>query len=113
MGAGTFSIGAQTYSNVAMWSGSAWVPVCNSINGAVHAIKVYDLKLVIGGAFTLVDNVPANHIFTHDGISNNPFGDGVDGTVRALSATDVSNLTLLVGGDLSSDTFGIAEYTYS
>lgn len=107
----TFTVGPNTYSNLAIWSGSEWLPVCNSINGAVYAMKVHDSYLVIGGSFTTVDNVPTNHIFRHDGMANTTLGDGVNGTVRALSTTGPSNLTLLIGGDLTSDTFGIAEYS--
>lgn len=78
----------------------------NQPNGDVYAMAEFEGDLVIGGAFTSIGGVAANHIASWDGAAWHAMGGGLNGAVRALT---VWNNVVVAGGDFSigSDfTFG-------
>jgi hypothetical protein len=66
--------------------GQTWSPI--SGGGAddwVYSTVLYNGELIIGGKFTSVDGVSANHIACWNGSTWSPLGAGVNGKVNALT----------------------------
>lgn len=83
------SIGVLPVNNLATWDGSQY----NSINatfgdstgfGDVKVINVFNNNLIVGGNFTSVNSISANHIAQWDGSSWSAFGNGLDGPIADL-----------------------------
>src|SRR5262245_56870248 len=48
--------------NIATWNGAAWHALGGGMNGAVHALTVYNGSLIAGGTFTTAGGASANFI---------------------------------------------------
>ena len=72
-------------------------------NGDIRAIAVSEdgSKVYVGGDFTTIGGISANHIACWDGATDtwSPLGDGVNGTVWAIA---VSGDKVYVGGDFTT-----------
>jgi hypothetical protein len=66
------------------------------MNDWVYSSTIYNGDLIVGGKFTGVDGVNANHIARWDGSTWSALGDGVNGKVNALV---VYNGNLIAGGE--------------
>lgn len=111
-------------SNIAMWNGSQWLPIGapgdpDGANGKVNVMLSVDLDgagpnnpvLIIGGEFTSVGGVSANHVAIWNGTSWSSLphgsGNGVDGIVHALAMFDDDDggpnpPALFIGGNFTS-----------
>src|SRR5438874_1234441 len=83
------------------WATGPLMPDLRGADGPVHAVLAYTapgfpVMLYIGGDFTHIGNIPANHIAAWDGSVWRALGVGTDGPVLALT---VFNNNLIVGGD--------------
>ena len=69
--------------NLAKWDGTSWSAVGGGVNGAVHALCVYDdgsgggPALYIGGNFTHIAGGEAPHLARWRGTTMEPVGGGV------------------------------------
>ncbi|SYZ74619.1 exported hypothetical protein [Candidatus Zixiibacteriota bacterium] len=70
-------------------------PGSQGLNGQVLAMIVFDGKLIVGGDFTAVGEIAANHIASWDGANWSPLGSGTNAYVTALT---VYNNKLVAGG---------------
>ena len=83
LGVGLFAHRAATASP----TDARWQPDFGpaGVNGPVYAAYTQGTNLYVGGRFTLAGGVPARNVARFDGHRWYPLGDGVDGTVRALT----------------------------
>ncbi|HEX6812672.1 MAG TPA: hypothetical protein VF384_13680 [Planctomycetota bacterium] len=105
---GVQGVGCATFSGIARWNGNAWVSVGRGIQGvpglpgssidALAALPGGDL--VVGGAFTAIDNLCASNIARRTGTTWGPLGTGTDGPVRVM--TVLANGDLLAAGSFST-----------
>ncbi|MFN0151646.1 MAG: fibronectin type III domain-containing protein [bacterium] len=65
-------------------------------NAGVLAIAEHQGMVIVGGAFTEIDSVPANHVAMWDGSSWSAMNNGLDGNVRAFVS---DGARLIAGGD--------------
>lgn len=106
--------GTTKINRVARFDGAAWVPVGEGFNGAVNALCFHDfdgngpggIELVAAGAFTKSGNAKINRIARFDVSAGAwvPIGEGLSGTVNALTSVDLAgdgNTILVVGGSFS------------
>lgn len=79
-------------------------------NGPISCVVTWDPDgigplrplLVIGGAFTEIDGVPANNIAAWDGYSWSALGDGLGGGTASVDALEVFNGHLIASGGFTS-----------
>src|SRR5205823_1916937 len=98
------SFAASTFTD-ANWTSMGGIP---GTDGTVNAaVADHSDNLYIGGSFTIVGDVFANHIAKWNGTNWSPLGSGLNQTVRALfvSGSDVS-----AGGDFTTAGGRIAYY---
>ncbi|HEX6812732.1 MAG TPA: hypothetical protein VF384_13985 [Planctomycetota bacterium] len=102
-GSGTLVIGSwgvqtgATYTIVASWNGSVWVPMTGTGDVAsVHAIATRGNRVTIGGTVFRVAGMAANHVAEWDGSTWNNLGGGTNGAV--LAAAYLPNGDLVIGG---------------
>ncbi len=70
-----------------------------SMDGQIYAVEVAGQAIYIGGSFTHVAGIAANHIAKFENGAWSSLGSGVDGEVHALKAFTLANQQLLyVGG---------------
>lgn len=101
--------------NIASWDGTIWQALGAGTNDTVFALAEFDEDgsgpdpplLFVGGAFTQVDNGPANHIATWDGANWASMALEPDGTVLALA---VFKDALYVGGEFTRIQNAAASY---
>jgi hypothetical protein len=61
--AGDFDVaGVVGASNVAMWNGTAWLPLGSGINGIAYALGLTSDYLYVGGEFSVAGGTPASGI---------------------------------------------------
>jgi len=71
-----------------------------TVDGQIYAVEVTPQVIYIGGSFTHVAGIAANHIAKFENGVWDSLGGGVDGDVHALKSFSVANQTLLyVGGN--------------
>jgi len=88
--------GGVTVNRIARWDGSEWHPFGSGMNFTLRALTTWDpdgdgplpVHLVAGGNFTTAGGVTVNYIARWDGSAWQPFGSGLDSTVRALAMWD-------------------------
>jgi len=93
---GSFSqAGAVPTGSLARWDGTSWQAVgsLTGTNGSsVYSLCVHDdgdgPALYVGGDFTMVDGMPANHVARWDGTSWSALAAGRSYSVRALASFD-------------------------
>jgi hypothetical protein len=68
-------------------------------NDWVYSSTIYNGDLIVGGKFTTIDGISANHIAKWDGTSWTPLGLGVNGKVNALT---VFKGKLIAAGEFTS-----------
>lgn len=88
---------------IAKWDGHKWSRLTEGIgpNGYIYAMTVYNSKLVIGGAFTLIDSdVTANYIAQWDGKTWTTLGTGFNAAVYSLLAHS-NGTDLYIGGNFT------------
>jgi hypothetical protein len=71
--------------NIALWNGLCMEPLGQGMNGAVHALAIYQGDLVAGGEFTEADGDTVNYIARWDGSAWRALGSGMDAGVHALA----------------------------
>ncbi|MDH3891997.1 MAG: thrombospondin type 3 repeat-containing protein [candidate division Zixibacteria bacterium] len=89
---------------IAAWDGSVWTALGSGLTGngiedGVHALTIYDNKLIVGGEFAQAGAVSARRIAVWDGAVWSTLGIGMNGTVYALT---VWNNELIAGGQFTS-----------
>ncbi|HEX6812731.1 MAG TPA: hypothetical protein VF384_13980 [Planctomycetota bacterium] len=90
-----------SYTSVASWSGSAWIPITGTGDiASVAAIATRGNRMTIGGAVFRVAGMVANRVAEWDGSSWNNLGGGTDGKVHA--AAYLPNGDLVIGGAFTS-----------
>lgn len=101
---------------IARWDGRVLSTLGRGVNTDIQAMMVFDdgrgggPALYVGGYFTAVGGIPANHIARWDGRDWSPLGSGLDGAVRAMAVFDDGSgrgPALYVGGGF--DTAGDQE----
>lgn len=111
--AGRFtSVGKVVASRIARWDGSSWSPLWGpsgeGTDGEVRALAVFDdgtgPALFAAGEFSTAGGVAATRVAKWDGTEwtalSGPFGEGVDGEVRALAVFDDGTGPALYAGGL-------------
>lgn len=103
------SAGGTAISDIAIWDGETWQATGNNVSfqGTVSALHWKDGRLYAGGSFTNVrqngQNIPANRIAVwEDGVWS-ALGDGLNGSVSAISSWQ----DLIVIGGRFSDADGV------
>ncbi len=79
------SVRAQENPDDAYWAEGFDVP---GIGGPIHALTVFEDKLIAGGWFNAAGDVGANCVAAWDGSAWSELGSGWDGTVSALTVYD-------------------------
>lgn len=93
--------------SIAQWNGLAWSGLGDGLNGAVHALTIYDdgsgAALHAGGSFTMAGKVSVNRLAKWNGNAWSGLGPGTDDAVYALAPSDVGGESvLIVGGAFDS-----------
>jgi hypothetical protein len=82
---GTFvRAGGQSFASLARYDGTTWHGTGDP--AAVACFEHYDGKLLAGGDFTSIQGTPMNRIGQWNGVSWQPFGGGMGGTVLGMTA---------------------------
>lgn len=87
------------------WTSGPLLPDLRGADGPVHAVATYDPPgpqgplLIVGGEFTRIGNIAANHIASWNGSVWRPLGSGTDGDVYALLPF---NGNLIVAGNFDN-----------
>lgn len=115
--------GTEAVGHIAQWNGASWEALGDFVSATVRALTTWDpdgpgpqsTRLVVGGDFTSVGVVPANHIAQYDGSMWQPLGDGLGGTVFALTTWDPDGIgaqqpLVVAGGSFSVAGAVIAEH---
>lgn len=96
---------ASLTGGIQVWDGSSWTQFAETSGGAVNAMRIWDNKLVVAGAFTQIgppgSMIPANRIAIYDPVTDSwsALGDGLNGTAWALEVFDIGvGPHLIVGG---------------
>ena len=99
--AGNFSnAGTQALSHIAMWNGTAWVPVGGSIAGTtVYGLAWQGTSLYAAGIFSQAGATPVNNVARWDGANWSALGSGVSSTATSV---DVLNNLICVGGSFTA-----------
>ncbi|MBI5865631.1 MAG: hypothetical protein HZB38_14210 [Planctomycetes bacterium] len=92
--------------SIAAWDGIRWhsfgrglaIDQSDYLYGGIHALTVFDGRLVAAGDIVASDDRPLNHIAFWDGRSWQPLGEGLDDRVRALT---VHGGVLIAAGDFT------------
>jgi len=95
-GGGFTTAGGVAASHIARWDGISWQPLGSGTDDAVYALVSFDsdgagplqAQLVAGGVFTEAGGVPLSRIARWDGVSWQPLGSGISGTVTSLTTFD-------------------------
>ncbi|MCY2961266.1 MAG: hypothetical protein NTY35_13980 [Planctomycetota bacterium] len=88
--------GTALAAHVARWRSGVWTALGEGTDGRVGTLLSFDedgagpqpARLFAGGDFLRAGLVSARHVARWDGVSWNPLGAGLDGTVAALAAFD-------------------------
>ena len=117
---GKFTSASATNANhIAKWDGARWTalngPNGNGVDGEVRSLHVFDdgngAALYVGGSFTAAGGVPASGIARWNGLTFSPLpglsGNGVQGTVRALTSFDDGRGSALYAGGAFSSAGGV------
>lgn len=87
---------------VSKWNGNSWTFIGNTFtDGIVHAIVVDEPSVYIGGEFTHIGQLSANHVAKWDGSGWSALGSGTNGNVYAMSSVGGGSW-FLVGGSFDS-----------
>jgi hypothetical protein len=99
--------GFLSVNHIASWDGFSWSPLGSGMgvgvgdhyNPSVHALTIYDNKLIAEGYFTTAGGGSANHIASWDGSSWSPLGSGMGGVYFPYyNALAVYDNNLIAGG---------------
>jgi hypothetical protein len=97
--------GAMPVEYIAAWDGSSWSALGPGLQGCyfygpgVHALAIYDDRLIAAGCFMSAGGPSVLSIAAWDGNSWSPLGSGIDGVVQALA---VYHGRLIAAGDFDS-----------
>jgi hypothetical protein len=81
------------------FAGFDWISIGGNLDGAVHALLVYNNKLYVGGSFTSANGQTANRVAVYDLLSSQwQTLSGLDSTVKVLA---VYNGDIYAGGDFT------------
>lgn len=109
--AGQFdSVGGIAASMIAAWDGTTWSALGSGLQGffdfsppGVHALTVYDGKLIAAGQFDTAGGVATSKIAAWDGTSWSALGTGMSGTaVHSVEVLTVYDGKLFAGGSFDS-----------
>ena len=81
-----WAAGGKDANGMASWDGSDWSPLGSGF--PIHALTVYDGKLITGGSFTEASGLPANNIASWDGSHWSALGSGTNMDVYCLATYD-------------------------
>ena len=88
--------GGNAIKNIALWNGSAWLPVGNGLNNEATCAASYKGELYAGGFFDSAYGVgETKHIARWNGSSWQPLGNGVSDLVNVMKEY---NGSLIIGG---------------
>ncbi len=92
---------------IARWDGLNWKPLVaishhESHVSTVNALATFRGDLIVGGFFTLVDDMPASHIVRWDGVTWHSLGSGVDDPYDEVKALIVLGDKLIAAGGFRS-----------
>ena len=80
------AVDGQPVSRLAKWDGASWSEVGGGITGnaptAVHALGIFDGKLVVGGQFEFAGATPAARVAAWDGTTWTAFGGGIGDSIK-------------------------------
>ncbi len=103
--AGEFNLAGGTVAtnNIAVYqsgfAGWFWMALNNGVNGKIKTMIMHNNQLIVGGAFTQANGIPANHIAVYDLINGQWQNMGsLDGTVNTLT---VYNNEIYAGGSFT------------
>jgi hypothetical protein len=103
--AGEFNTAGGTVAanNIAVYqsgfAGWSWMALNNGVNGKIKTMIVHNNQLIIGGAFTQANGIPANHIAVYDLINGQWQSMGsLDNTVNTIT---VFNNEIYAGGSFT------------
>jgi hypothetical protein len=103
---GAFStIDGVAVNNIAMWDGTAWLPLGN-FDGSVRALAVYNNDLYAAGAFSTVDGTPANNVAYYHGGAWHAAAGGVTFNTGFISGVAVNALAVFNGKLFVGGSFG-------
>ena len=120
--------GAKLYAtngaDIQRWDGTEWSLLDPTVDGSIISMAVHDdgsgASLFVGGEFTTIGGVEANHVAVWDGETwsalSGPTGNGTSNFVAAWATFDAGNGSVLyAGGALSSaggkEVSGVAAWT--
>lgn len=117
-GAFTATGSSLSTNGVAYWNGADWLPLGDGVGGAgtldswwgVHALTVYEGKLVAGGNFTMAGGREALFVAAWDGSSWSTLDSGLNAEVFALTVYDNK---LIAGGAFTGPGYVGTPYTDS
>ena len=94
--------GTTTTNNIALWTGSSWVPLSpGNTDDRIHAVAVHNGDLYAGGRFIVINGVTARYIARYNGSSWSALGGGIlDNRVFAIAS--YSPAELVVGGQFKN-----------
>lgn len=93
--------GGQPANKIAKWTGSAWQPMGSGVVGNVYAMKFYNGRLYVGGAFSSIDGVALANVAYYDGTWH-AMDSGLVGTLAEVRAFTVFNNEVVAGGKFSA-----------
>ncbi len=102
---GSFQTAGNVPANrIARWNGSTWSALASGLDGAVHALAVFDdgggPALYAAGSFKYAGATPVNYIAKWNGASFTPLAFGLTAPVYALAVfDDGSGPALYAGGE--------------
>jgi len=107
--------GGVTVNRIARWNGSSWQPFGTGMDNLVLAITSWDLddtgplpaQIVAAGEFATAGGVTVSRIARWDGTAWQPFGSGMNNTVRTLTPLDLDGAgpqaqTLVAAGQFTT-----------
>ncbi len=105
-----------TVNNIARWNGSIWQAFGPGLNSTVDSLTLWDPdgdgpqppQLIAGGRFTASSGLSINRVARWDGAAWQPFGEGVNDFVYALTPWDSDG-----SGPLPARLFAGGEFTLS
>lgn len=103
------SAAGQPSHNIARWDGSSWSPLAGGVSDSEYSIvrtmlpvsRAGGPKLLVGGAFDMAGNTPANNIAEWDGVTWSALGSGMPDECHALALYDDGSGPVVYAGTLN------------
>ena len=108
------SLGGVTVNRIAKWNGATWTPLGPALSGPVTSFAFFDdhsgggEALFVGGSFTTIGSVNANHIAKWNGTNWVALGNGLNSDVYCLAVFNDGQGASLYAGGRFTNASGIA-----